>query len=74
MWCYNSPIGVIKILLRFDNRYVIEINEEIYGSYPSPQSAADDVYNHATGCYEWDSLDGSIFDVPSEIDEWAKCL
>lgn len=74
MWYYNSPIGIMKIQFCENQRYTLEINEEIYGSYHSSQAAADDVYNHVTGCYEWDSLDGTISDVPSGINEWGANL
>lgn len=74
MWYYNSPIGTMRIFLDVNRRYTLEINGEAYGSYPSPQSAADDVYTHTTDCYEWDLLDGTILDVPSGIDEWESNL
>lgn len=72
MWCYNSSVGIMKIYLSSNQRYILEICDEIYGSYHSPQAAADDVYNHATGCYEWDSLDCCVPDVPSGLSEWES--
>ncbi len=69
MWYYHSPIGVMKIFQSNSGRFILEILGERF-FYHSPQAAADDVYCHTTGCYEWDSLDGSVLDVPSGIRDW----
>ena len=72
MWLYRSPIGNIFIKL-FQQGYGIVINNEVYGFYKSAVAAADDVYTHTTGCYDWDKLDCKISDVPTDIYEWEKC-
>jgi hypothetical protein len=35
-------------------------------------SAADDVYTHTTGCYDWDCLDGTLSTVPTDIYQWIQ--
>ncbi|WP_338754237.1 hypothetical protein [Bacillus sp. FJAT-52991] len=73
MFFYKSPIGTFKIGIdKRVGKYALVINDVIYGHYPNTLSAADDVYMHVTGCYEWDSLDGTIEDVPTDIYEWEK--
>lgn len=72
MWIYNSPVG--KMVIRYDvreNRYALIINGEYLGNYNSAVTAADDVYMHVTGYYEWDILDGRA-DAPHDIYEWEK--
>lgn len=32
-------------------------------------AAADDVYCHATGCYDWDHLSSELDQVPTDIHE-----
>lgn len=71
MWYYHSPIGLMKISRTNSGRFILEILDEQF-SYSSPQAAASDVYCHVTGCYEWDSLDGSVSDVPSDIRYWES--
>ena len=70
MWVYNSPIG--KMVINYDargNRFKLIINDTWYGSYQSAIAAADDVFMHVTGCYDWDRLDGMIID-PTDLSEW----
>lgn len=71
MWYYRSPIGMMKIFRTNSGRFILEISDERF-SYHSPQAAASDVYNHVTGCYEWDSLDGSVCDVSPNIEDWES--
>lgn len=71
MFYYDSPIG--RIVIKYiNNRYYIIINSDYYGPYTSAVAAADDVYCHATGCFEWDILDCDIDDVPTDIYEWIR--
>ena len=39
----------------------------------TPQAEADNVYMHCTGCYEWDRLDGTVLDCPTDLSGWEKC-
>lgn len=71
MWYYKSPIGTI-IIKRIPEGYGLIINETLYEIHPTPQSAADNVYMHVTGCYEWDILDGEIDDEPVDLSEWER--
>ena len=70
MWVYNSPIGAIRIFMVSSGRYALEIAGIVYGSYHSPEAAADDVYMHATGCAEWDMLSGKVPGEPTDLSEW----
>ncbi len=61
------------MIIAFDKRenmLALIINDTIYGHYPTAVAAAADVYCHSTGCYDWDKLDGTIFNVPAEIFYW----
>ncbi|MDR3587518.1 MAG: hypothetical protein P4L59_19730 [Desulfosporosinus sp.] len=72
MWVYDSPVG--KMIIKYDskeNRYALIINGESLGNYNSAIAAANNVYMHVTGYYEWDILDGQV-DVPHDIYEWEK--
>lgn len=68
LYYYRSKIGLFRIYPR-QGRYALEINGTIYGTYHSAVAAADDVYTHCTGCYEWDNLDGRV-NAPSDLSEW----
>ncbi len=70
MWVYHSPVGDMVIKPADDGRYVLLCNGEIYGSWISPTAAADDVYCHATGFFDWDVLAGQLDCEPSGISEW----
>lgn len=72
MWIYNSPIGRFTIKQLSNGRYGLFYSDELYGSWHSPQAAADEIYTHTTGCNRWDTLDGQIDDVPTYISEWIK--
>ena len=71
MWFYNSPIGIWVIRLNNSGRYELWLNDNCYGSYHSAISAADDVFTHHTGCYEWDELHFNV-SAPTDIYEWNK--
>lgn len=71
MYIYKSPVGIIKII-KVNNRYNLVIENTVYGSYNSAVAAADDVYNQTTGYYEFDALDYSEVDIPTDIYEWEK--
>lgn len=69
MYRYASPVGLMYIKHN-NGKFDLIINDVCYGSYQSAVAAADDVYVHVTGCYDWDKLDGTIADVPTDIHEW----
>ena len=72
MWVYESPIGLMEIKFNSSSgKYLLIINGTCYEKHNSAISAADNVYMHCTGCYEWDCLDGQV-DVPHDIYEWEK--
>ena len=70
MWCYQSPIGLMRII-PINGRYYVQLNGERYGSYSSPAKAADDVSCFAIGCFEWDNLAGRV-NPPCGLDKWDK--
>lgn len=73
MFRYSSLIGEMIIFLdQATGSYALQIGDIIYGHYQNAIAAADDVYTHVTGCYEWDSLDGKIPNVPTDIYEWSR--
>ena len=73
MWIFQSPIG--KMTIRFvpsAEKYILIINDSIYGHYISAVAAADDVYTFSTGCYDWDRLASNAvtLQTPVDISEW----
>lgn len=69
MWTYHSPIGKMLIQRQKNGRYCLVLNNERYGSWHSPDAAADDVCHHATGCSDWDLLDGQV-NPPADLSGW----
>lgn len=70
MWKYDSPIGSLYIKRLNNGRYGLIYDNTVWESSSTPQAEADNVYMHCTGCYDWDSLDGQVPDVPSSLNEW----
>ena len=70
MWIYQTSKGIIRIFFNGQN-YSLFVFDDVYGFYPSPIAAADDVYTFTTGNYNWDSLEG-IIEPPESIDEWVR--
>lgn len=71
LYRYQSPVGIM--LIYFDpshRKYALQIGNTVYELHDSAQSAADNVYMHVTGCFKWDSLDGSVLDAPTDLSEW----
>lgn len=68
MYYFKSCVGKFSIR-RTNDAYGLYLDSECLGVYPSAVAAADDVYTHTTGSYEWDSLDG-IKDGPTDLYEW----
>ncbi|MBS6063653.1 MAG: hypothetical protein KH972_07280 [Peptostreptococcaceae bacterium] len=71
MWCYKSPIGLMRIYLNQGGQYSLEINNIVYGEYNSAVAAADDVFIFSTGCSNWDLLVGRV-NPPTDIYAWGK--
>lgn len=73
MWKYESPIGNMYILIHpGTSRYTVKFNNQYFGSYSTPQKAAGDVACFCIGYDDWDSLDGSISDYPSDLSDWER--
>lgn len=70
MYYYKSRVGTFWIKPNMHGQHLLGINDESLGAYNSPIHAADDVYTHTTGYFEWDKLDGKLFNVPTDIYEW----
>ncbi|MGN7471265.1 hypothetical protein [Brevibacillus sp. SAFN-007a] len=72
MFTFKSPVGLMKIYPDPHTRmFALAIGDTVYGHYPSAIAAADDVYTHSTGCFEWDELAGKV-DAPTDIYEWNR--
>jgi sarcosine oxidase delta subunit len=70
---YKSPIG--SFYIRYNPKtlkWELWFGDGMYGDFDNTIGAADNVYLHATGCYEWDKLDCKIDDVPTDIYEWER--
>ena len=70
MWVYQTPIGLLKIVRERDGIcYFMFGNDSTHWTgHANPQSVADDVYCHATGCPDWDYSDISG---PTDLSEWS---
>ncbi|MDR2891574.1 MAG: hypothetical protein LBV80_00585 [Deltaproteobacteria bacterium] len=51
-------------------RWNLFMDSECLGNYVSAESAADDVFMCATGCWEWDEQ-GSVSH-PCDLGEWTR--
>lgn len=70
MWYWDSPIGPIYIkYIPKENLYGMEHNGVIWEACDTPQAEADNIYMHATGCYEWDS---SEYEAPMDLSGWER--
>lgn len=72
LWLYRSPIGNIYIQQLSDGRFGMLYNNVVWESCNSPQAEADNIYMQCTGCYEWDSFDGSNINIPTDLSEWTR--
>jgi hypothetical protein len=73
IFIYKSPVG--NFFIQFDkrlNKWMLGMENEVYGHYIDPVAAADDVYCQASGCYEWDLLeiDSILEEIPTDIYCW----
>jgi hypothetical protein len=69
MWSYKSPIGILYIICR-NSRSCFVFDDERYGSYRSPNAAADDVARQVTECSEWDLGTFPQECIPSDLSHW----
>jgi len=72
MWYYKTEVGTFLIYRNPNDpaRFLLKIENEILGSYLTPEMAADDVYMQATGWYEWDTLPN--VSGPTDLSEWHR--
>lgn len=56
---------------RQSNKFLLTINSTYTDQYDSAVAAANNVYMHVTGYYDWDKLDSTV-DAPTDIYEWQK--
>lgn len=70
MFYYQSKVGLFTIQ-PFQDGFGLFIDDDLLGVYSSAVAAADDVYTHTTGCFEWDSLDGKVTP-PTDVYEWQR--
>lgn len=72
-WTYKTKVGTFLILPNEQEpgRWKLIFEGEWYGTYGSPELAADDVRSQATGADEWDLLEVGV-DYPSDLGEWTR--
>ena len=70
MWKYSSPIGNMYIIQQRNGKFGLLYEDTIWDEGITPQAIADDVFCYSTSCYEWDSLNGRILDVPPDLSAW----
>lgn len=56
-WTYQTEVGSFLIKPDETGRFTLRIDDELLGSYFSPQQAADDVCCCETGYMPWDERD-----------------
>ncbi len=67
----ETSIGTLKIVkMKSGYCFMFGDDETAWTGHSDPRAVADDVYCHATGCYDWDSSD--ILG-PTDLSEWEKC-
>ena len=69
---FNADLGTFGIRQRGHARYELWLEEEMLGSYESPESAALDVSAFNTGFNEWDTLENEVTNYPQDLTQWAK--
>ena len=68
MWSFKTSTGLLRIQRLPNSRYGLYLDDELLGSYHSPDGAAEAVYTCSTGYRRWDG-DGPVF-TPRELREW----
>ena len=69
-YTYKTKIGTFYIRKLTDVHWGLLFEEELLGSFDSPASAAERVYNQASGHSEWDSVEQEA--QPRDISEWKE--
>lgn len=70
MYYYKSSIGTLKIVkIQGVYYFMFGDDETAWTGHTDPNAVADDVYCHATGCFEWDN---SNILGPVDLSEWNK--
>lgn len=62
MWFYRSSIGLLRIIESADEKYYFLFGEDPTlwtEGYEDPESVADAILHHTTGCPAWDSSDAA---------------
>lgn len=73
MYKYNSPIGQIEIIYdRNTNTYLLAFDKAVCGRYVFVEEAVNDVFTFNTNNDDWDSLIGTISNVPKSISDWES--
>ena len=70
LWVFKSRAGTFKISQLSSGRTGLWVDNELLGSYHSPHSAAQEVFECTTGHEPWD--ENIEVDFPSELDDWRK--
>ena len=71
MYFYESPIGMFTIE-RHPDGFWLSLDGELLDVCDTAQAAADNVYVHSIGSYQWDRRAGKVPDVPENIREWTR--
>jgi hypothetical protein len=69
-YTYKTKIGTFFIRRLTDVHWGLHFEEKLLGSYASPASAAESVYNQKTDYSEWDTLEKVT--KPRNISEWKE--
>lgn len=71
MWKYQFPSGQAVYIVPYKGEYQITFEDTMYCGCRTPEAAADDAANRATGCYELDELIAADPEFPLDLSGWV---
>ena len=74
MWHLKTRLGTFwvieKTLSSTQHQYYLGVDDNELASYTDANQAAQDVYNQATGYFQWDCQ--SRIKVPTDLADWVE--
>jgi adenine-specific DNA-methyltransferase len=71
-WTNRLIAGDSLVIMNSLLEWELGMDDEVYGYYITTMAAADDIYCQSTGCNQWDMLDITKIDTPTDIYEWER--
>ena len=70
---FYTSVGTVSLVPEAGGRYKVMFEDEHLGSYPSPESAADDVSGGHTNSPS-EGIDLGELEIPADLGEWDKTV